>query len=140
MFSLNFPDKCPWATACLVLLKFESYNLQHCKINCSKLVFWVLSKQLLHHIIFLWLHFYFLWRTCSKSREKKLRCFESLLFAVELLAYSAVVCIVTLCFQKQPPEVFYKKVFLEISQNSQENTCTRVSLLIKLQVWGQQLY
>ena len=26
--------------------------------------------------------------------------------------------------QKQPPEVFYKKtVFLEISENSQENTC-----------------
>ena len=25
-----------------------------------------------------------------------------------------------------------KKVFLEISQNSQENTCARVSLLIKL--------
>ena len=30
--------------------------------------------------------------------------------------------------QKQPPEVFYEKnVFLEISQNSQKNTCTRVS-------------
>ena len=27
-----------------------------------------------------------------------------------------------------------KKVFLKISQNSQENTCTRVSFLIKLQV------
>ena len=26
-----------------------------------------------------------------------------------------------------------KKVFLEISQNSQENTCVRVSFLIKLQ-------
>ena len=26
-----------------------------------------------------------------------------------------------------------KEVFLEISQNSQENTCTRVSFLIKLQ-------
>ena len=26
-----------------------------------------------------------------------------------------------------------KKVFLEISQNSQENTCARVSILIKLQ-------
>ena len=26
-----------------------------------------------------------------------------------------------------------KKLFLEISQNSQENTCTRVSFLIKLQ-------
>ena len=42
------------------------------------------------------------------------------------------------------PEVFYKKVFLKISQNSQENTCTRASFLIKLQapaagcfsVWG----
>ena len=29
-----------------------------------------------------------------------------------------------------------KKVFLEISQNSQENTCVRVSFLIKLQVSG----
>ena len=28
---------------------------------------------------------------------------------------------------------FLKKVFLEISQNSQENTCARVSFLIKLQ-------
>ena len=35
--------------------------------------------------------------------------------------------------QKQPAEVFYKKLFLKISQNSQENTCTRVSFLIKLQ-------
>ena len=26
-----------------------------------------------------------------------------------------------LAFQKQPPEVFYEKVFLKISQNSQEN-------------------
>ena len=29
--------------------------------------------------------------------------------------------------------VLYKKVFLEISQNSQENTCARISFLIKLQ-------
>ena len=29
--------------------------------------------------------------------------------------------------------VLWKKVFLEISQNSQENTCARVSFLIKLQ-------
>ena len=36
--------------------------------------------------------------------------------------------------------VFCKKVFLEISQNSQENTCVRVSFLIKLQAQGQQLY
>ena len=31
------------------------------------------------------------------------------------------------------PEVFYKKVFLEISQNSQKNICARASFLIKLQ-------
>ena len=30
-------------------------------------------------------------------------------------------------------EVFCKKMFLEISKNSQENTCARVSFLIKLQ-------
>ena len=28
-----------------------------------------------------------------------------------------------------------KKVFLEITQNSQENNCARVSFLIKLQAW-----
>ena len=35
-------------------------------------------------------------------------------------------------FRKQPPDVFCeKKVFLKISQNSQENTCTRTSFLIQ---------
>ena len=33
-------------------------------------------------------------------------------------------------------EVFVKKVFLEISENSQENTCVRVSFLINLQALG----
>ena len=34
--------------------------------------------------------------------------------------------------QKQPPQVFLKKkLFLEISQNSQKNTCARASFLIK---------
>ena len=33
-----------------------------------------------------------------------------------------------------------KKLFLEISQNPQENTCARVSFLIKLQDSGLQLY
>ena len=32
-----------------------------------------------------------------------------------------------------------KKVFLEILQNSQENTCVRVSFLIKLQAWPATL-
>ena len=33
-----------------------------------------------------------------------------------------------------------KKLFLEISQNSQENTCARVSFLKKLQAWELQRY
>ena len=33
-----------------------------------------------------------------------------------------------------------KKIFSKISQNSQQNTCTRVSFLIKLQGSGLQLY
>ena len=33
-----------------------------------------------------------------------------------------------------------KKVFLEILQNSQENTCARVSFLIKLQALRLQLF
>ena len=37
------------------------------------------------------------------------------------------------------PKVFCKKVFLEISQNSQENTCARASFLIKLQAWPETL-
>ena len=36
--------------------------------------------------------------------------------------------------------VLLKNVFLKILQNSQENTCARVSFLIKLKAWGLQLY
>ena len=36
--------------------------------------------------------------------------------------------------------VLCKKVILEISQNSQEITCARVSFFKKLQAWGLQLY
>ena len=32
--------------------------------------------------------------------------------------------------------VLWEKMLLEISQNSQESTCARVSFLIKLQAWG----
>ena len=31
--------------------------------------------------------------------------------------------------------ILQEKVFLEISQNSQEDTCARVSILIKWQAW-----
>ena len=38
------------------------------------------------------------------------------------------------------PEVYCKKVFLEISKNPQENTYASVSFLIKLHASGLQLY
>ena len=37
-------------------------------------------------------------------------------------------------------ECSVKKVLLEISRNSLENTYARPSFLIKLQAWGLQLY
>ena len=43
-------------------------------------------------------------------------------------------------YRSSRPEVLFKKVLLEISQNSRENTCARVSFLIKLQTSGLQLY
>ena len=33
-----------------------------------------------------------------------------------------------------------RKMFLEVSQNLQENTCAKVSFFIKLQAWDLQLY
>ena len=36
------------------------------------------------------------------------------------------------------PEVFHKKIFLDILQNSQESTCVRDSFLINLQAWASK--
>ena len=48
---------------------------------------------------------------------------------VKLLILTVVVSLITRC----SPELLCKKVILEISRNSQENTCARDSFLIKLQ-------
>ena len=39
-------------------------------------------------------------------------------------------------FRSSRPDVFCLKDVLRISQNSQENTCARLSVLIKLQAWA----
>ena len=54
LFSLNFSSKSLWCSP--VPLKFESYNLHHCKKNCCKLVFLVFTEQLLYQMIFGQLH------------------------------------------------------------------------------------
>ena len=47
---------------------------------------------------------------------------------------------VAIAFRSSHQGCSMKKVSLEISQNSLENTCARVSFSIKLQVWGLQLF
>ena len=43
-------------------------------------------------------------------------------------------------FRSSRPEVFSKQLFVKVSQNSQENTCVRVSFFNKVAGWGLQLY
>ena len=71
LFSLNFSNKSPWCSP--VQLKFESYNLQHCKKNCRKLVSCVFTDKLLYYIIFGWLycHEVFLVKNCNKPLLQK---------------------------------------------------------------------
>ena len=47
---------------------------------------------------------------------------------------------ICICLEAATGGVLWKKVFLEISQNPQENTCARVSFLTKFQASGLQLY
>ena len=41
--------------------------------------------------------------------------------------YASLTSVLSLMFQKQPSEIFYKKAVLKICQYSQENACVRVS-------------
>ena len=52
-------------------------------------------------------------------------CLLGIAFKIHLLYY-----LLPLRIRKQPPEVFYKKGALKISQNFQENTCAGASFLI----------
>ena len=54
-------------------------------------------------------------------------------FGVDETSTQCKVSIFFKTYRSSLPEVFCKKVFLEISQNSQKSTCARVSFLIKLQ-------
>ena len=65
------------------------------------------------------IYFYELANFCKKLRSSKVANFRCNLY----YQYSEAATRVLLC----------KKVFLEISQNSQESTCARASFLIKLQ-------
>ena len=71
LFSLNFSSKSPWCSP--VPLKFESYNLRHCKKNYCNLDFLKLIEQLLYQIIFGQVHCYevTLVKKCNKPLLQK---------------------------------------------------------------------
>ena len=80
------------------------------------------------------LNFYFqrfLWFLHGAGRVKKIEKPEIFLFS-GCIRYECLPEMGSTC-KSSRPEVFCKNVFLEISQNSQENTCTRVFFSIKLQ-------
>ena len=115
------------------------------RINLSKYVDNVSFHDILFIIIILisWMEGQF-----SSSRDHQVE-YVSFFFAFFSKMYSYIGSIVyivflrwlwTLIIKGATRVVRLKKVFLEILQNSQEITCARVSLLIKLQVWGLQLY
>ena len=56
LFSLSFLIKYLWWSP--VPLRVESYNFQHSKNNCRRLVFWVFLEHLFYHINFGRLHCY----------------------------------------------------------------------------------
>ena len=90
LFSLNFSSKSPWCSP--VPLKFESYNLHHCKKNCCKLVFLVFTEQLLYQIIFGQLHCYevTLEKTCNNPllQKSETKVFNQKRFIKDLLKVS----------------------------------------------------
>ena len=67
-------------------------------------------------------------------------------FFLEILIFWLTLGIYCLQFQKQSSKeavvqrCYLQKVFFKISQNSQENTCARVSFSIKSQNFALQLY
>ena len=76
--------------------------------NILRPVFWIRKKRLIDSVV---------------------TSYQDSLFISRMWSMQSNVLESSLNKQKQPPEVFYeKKAFLEISQNSQENTCVPKSL------------
>ena len=73
-----------------------------------------------------------------KAKEKLVQVYDEVLLFYSFSVKEFLIVHSNNLVYKNNPEaatggVLCKKLFLEISQNSQENTCARVSFLIKLQ-------
>ena len=72
--------------------------------------------------------------TCLLVRASLYRTWQGMFNLWEVFSWESAVfeCAETTC-RSSRPEVFFQKGVSETSQNSQENTCVRVSFLMKLQ-------
>ena len=109
-FYKNFQTAIFHITSGQLLLKNKTKNIFH-----SFLLFWNNTKKINSELKVL-INYYFLRKRRSQEPLEHL--------SKEISGTVAQRCSV-------------KKVFLEISQSSQENTCARVSFLIKLKAWGE---
>ena len=91
---------------------------------------WLVSIEICHRGIFV---FFWYLLVQIKVHKEHIRTKRETLMRIQNLAKYLRWSFLRKCLQHQPPEVFCKKVFLEISQDSQENTCAGASFLIKLQ-------
>ena len=112
---------------CLRMFSKGLYSLQHkncyCNTACNKIkLFFFASAK----ICFDRVNYDSTWSSvCNKFLATKRN----------MIKFQESLCL----FEKQPPDVFCKKVFWRISQISQENTCARGSFLIKLGASGFNL-
>ena len=73
-------------------------------------------------------------RKNHSSSKRSNTCHINFIFKVNIIMKITVPII----FRSSPRGGSVKKVLYNILQNSQKNTCARVSFLIKLQAWGYQ--
>ena len=109
-----------------IRLKMDFLSENECKI------FWKIpEKRIRFSNVVILLH-------DRKNRQKVISCLNMLryMFCSWDVSFCFLLYIYSLCFRSSyriNRVALWKKVFLKISQNSQENTCVRVSFLIKLQ-------
>ena len=120
-----------WAFESAVIISWFSIrkiNILHlasiCSLSVSKVFDDWISKQDLQHTCLV---------TRYKSYIRLLNVNKMRLFIKDKLTH--IESKISLCLEAVAKTSSVKKLFLEISQNTQENTCARVSILIKLQAW-----
>ena len=76
------------------------------------------------------------------SASQRLKCSLDIFFLLGISLINSVVATVAVCLVSEAVvrRCCLKKVFLKISQISQENTCARASFSKKLQASGLQIY